>query len=145
MCLLPVRTPPPARPTHARRLRRHRPQTFFHAITFGRLFYLFYFWQNWWTSPTQNLIRFWSIYAVTLTINLQGKIWFLLYLSQNVRLPRNKKQIYRLNFRPQMGPSGLTLAMTLTFNFQGQICYLVYLGKIGRLPRNEVVYVWAFI
>ena len=38
-----------------------------------------------------------------------------------VRLPRNKKQIYRLNFRLQMWPSGLTLAMTSTLNLQGQI------------------------
>ena len=38
-----------------------------------------------------------------------------------VRLPRNKKQTYRLNSRPQMWPSGLTLAMTLILNFQGQI------------------------
>ena len=34
-----------------------------------------------------------------------------------VRLPRNKKQTYRLNSRPQMWPMGLTLAMTLTFEF----------------------------
>ena len=36
-----------------------------------------------------------------------------------VRLPRNREQTYRLNSKPQMGPSDLTLAMTL--NFQGQI------------------------
>ena len=38
-----------------------------------------------------------------------------------VRLPRNEKQAHRLNSRPQMWPSGLTLAMTLTLNFQGQV------------------------
>ena len=31
-----------------------------------------------------------------------------------VRLPQNKRQIYQLNIRPQMWPSGLTLALTLT-------------------------------
>ena len=33
--------------------------------------------------------------------------------------PRNEKQIYRLNSRRQMRPSGLTSAMTLTSNFPG--------------------------
>ena len=46
-----------------------------------------------------------------------------------VRLPRNKKQTYRLKFRAQMWPSGLTLAMTLTFNFQGQIWNFLYLSQ----------------
>ena len=46
-----------------------------------------------------------------------------------VRLPRNKKQTCRLNTRPQMWPSGLTLAMTLTLNFQGQIWNLLYLSQ----------------
>ena len=44
-----------------------------------------------------------------------------------VRLPRNEKQTYRLISRPQMWPSGLTLAMTLTLNFQGQIWNWLYL------------------
>ena len=44
-----------------------------------------------------------------------------------VRLPQNKKQTYRLNSKPQMWPSYLTMAMTLTLNFQGQICNLLYL------------------
>ena len=46
-----------------------------------------------------------------------------------VRLPRNEKQTYRLISRPQMWPSGLTLAMTLTLNFQGQIWNWLYLCK----------------
>ena len=46
-----------------------------------------------------------------------------------VRLPRNKKQTYRLNSRAQMWPSGLTLAMTLSLNFQGQIQNLLYLSQ----------------
>ena len=44
-----------------------------------------------------------------------------------VRLPRNEKQTYQLILRPQMWPSGLTLAMTLTLNFQGQIWKQLYL------------------
>ena len=46
-----------------------------------------------------------------------------------VRLPRNKKQTYRLNSGPQMWPSSLTLAMTLTLNFQGQTWNLLYLSQ----------------
>ena len=46
-----------------------------------------------------------------------------------VRLPRNEKQTYRLISRPQMWPSGLTLAMTSTLNFQGLIWNLLYLNQ----------------
>ena len=46
-----------------------------------------------------------------------------------VRLPRNEKQTYRLNYRTQLWPSGLTLAMTLTLNFQGQIWNFLYLSQ----------------
>ena len=51
---------------------------------------------------------------------------FAISWLQMVRLSRNVKQTYRLNSKPQMGPSGLTLAMTLTLNFQGQIRNLLY-------------------
>ena len=44
-----------------------------------------------------------------------------------VRLPLNEKHTYRLISRPQMWPSGLTLAMTLTLDFQGQIWNRLYL------------------
>ena len=44
-----------------------------------------------------------------------------------VRLPWNEEQTYRFNSRPQMWPSGLTLAMTMTLNFQGQIWNWLYL------------------
>ena len=46
-----------------------------------------------------------------------------------VRLPRNEKQTHRLNSRPQVWPSDLTLAMTLTLNFQGQLWNLLYLKQ----------------
>ena len=62
---------------------------------------------------------------------------FAISQPKMVRLPRNEKQIYQLNTRAQMWPSGLTLAMTLTLNFQGQIQNLLYLSKMVRLPRNE--------
>ena len=49
---------------------------------FNNFFDFFHLWQDWWTSPTKYLIRFWSISVVTLTFNFQGQIWNLLYLSQ---------------------------------------------------------------
>ena len=42
---------------------------------------------------------------------------FAISLPKIVQLPRNEKQTYCLNSRPQMWPMGLTLAMTLTFQF----------------------------
>ena len=130
-----------------------------------------------WPWPIDYLITFWSIFVGSLTLDFQGQIWNLLYLSQkwsdchgpkskhidwtlvlkcdhrvwpwpwhwpwifkvkyricyisakNGRLPRNKKQTYQLNLRPQMWPSDLTLAMTLNLNFQGQIWNLLYLNQ----------------
>ena len=53
-------------------------------------------------------------------------IYGICYISEKmVRLPWNKKQAYWLNSRPEMWPSGLTLAMT----FQGQIWNLLYLNQ----------------
>ena len=53
------------------------------------------------------------------------------YISvKMVPLPRNEKQTYRLNSRPQMWPSDFTLAMTLTLKFQGQIWNLLYLNQM---------------
>ena len=42
---------------------------------------------------------------------------FTISQPKMVLLPRNKKQTYRLNSRPQMWPMGLTLTITLTFEF----------------------------
>ena len=46
-----------------------------------------------------------------------------------VWLPRNEKQTHRMDSRPEMWPSSLTLAMTLTLNFQGQIWNWLYLSQ----------------
>ena len=47
----------------------------------------------------------------------RSNIEFSISQPKVVWLPRNKKQTYQLNSRPQMWPMGLTLAMTLTFEF----------------------------
>ena len=54
---------------------------------------------------------------------------FPISLPKMVWLPQNEKQTYRLNSRPQMWPSDVTLAMTLTLNFQGEIWNLLYLSQ----------------
>ena len=64
------------------RRRRCRPQILVHAITFEQLFGFLSFWHDVWPRPIDYLIRFWSIFVVTLTLNFQGQIWNLLYLSQ---------------------------------------------------------------
>ena len=67
--------------------------------------------------------------AITLTLNFQGQIWNLLYVSQNGSIAKRWKANISINFRAQMWSSGLTLAMTLTLNFQGQIMNSLYLSK----------------
>ena len=59
----------------------------------------------------------------------RSNIEFVISQPKMVRLARNEKQTYQLNSRPQMWPSGLTLAITLTLNFQGQIWNLLYLSQ----------------
>ena len=54
---------------------------------------------------------------------------FAISLPKMFQLPRNKKQTYRLNSKPQMWPSDLTSAMTLTLNFQGLIWNLLHLKQ----------------
>ena len=52
---------------------------------------------------------------------------FAISQPKMVWFPRNERQIYQLNSRPQMWPLGLSLAMTLTF--QGQIKNSLYLNQ----------------
>ena len=69
---------------HRRRHRRRRSQILVHAITFEQNNFLdcFILWHDCWPWPIYYIIRFWSIFVVTLTLNFQGQIWNLLYLSQ---------------------------------------------------------------
>ena len=68
--------------------------------------------------------------AMTLTLNFQGQIWNLLYLSQKWSdCHGTKSKHIDWTPRPQMWPSGLTLAMTLTLNFKGQIWNFLYLSQ----------------
>ena len=102
-------------------------QSLVHAITSEQLFiflgkiggpdlyitWLDFGWFSLWTWPRIFKVKYGIRYIST----------------KNVQLPRNKRQTYRLNSKPQMWPSDLTLAMALTLNFQGQIWNLLYLGQ----------------
>ena len=59
----------------------------------------------------------------------RSNIEFAISQPKMVQLPRNEKQTYRLNVRPQIWLSSLALAMTLILNFQGQIWNLIYLNQ----------------
>ena len=58
------------------------------------------------------------------------------YISAKmVRLPRNNKQTYLMNSRPQMWPIGLTLAVTLIFEFsRSNVAYTCW-PYAWRWPR----------
>ena len=56
--------------------------------------------------------------------------YMICYISaKNGPIATKRDEKCRLNSRPQMFPSGFTLAMTLTLNFQGQIWNLLYLSQ----------------
>ena len=60
---------------------RRRPQILVHAINFEHLFRFFTVLDDWWPCPVDYLIRFWSIFVATLTLNFEVQIWNLLYLN----------------------------------------------------------------
>ena len=66
---VPVGTPPP-------------PSAADFCPLLNNFFDFFHLWQNCWPWPIDYLIRFWSIFVVTLTFNFEGQIWNLLYLTQ---------------------------------------------------------------
>ena len=65
------------------------------------------------------------------------------YISvKMVRLPRDEKQTYRLNSRPQMWRMGLTLAMTLTFEFSRSNVILTISWPRSGLRIYQIVTGW---
>ena len=74
-----------------------------------------------------------------LTLNFQGHISNLLYLAKYWPISKKENQSYRLKFRSQTWPWGLTLAITLTLDFQGQFPNCFSHEWLGRLMWNEKV------
>ena len=65
--------------------------------------------------------------AMTLTLNFQGQIWNLLYLSQKWCDCHKTKSKHIYWSQDLKYDHWVTLAMALTLNFQGQIWYWLYL------------------
>ena len=86
-----------------RRRRRRRPQTFVHSITSEQLFGFLSFLVGLMalTCRLDYLIRFWSIFVVTVSLNwiFKVKYWICYNSATNVWLPRNEKQTYCLYSR----------------------------------------------
>ena len=53
----------------------------------------FRFWYGWWPWPIDYLIRFCSIWVVTLILNFEDQIWNLLYIDQNGLARKRKADI----------------------------------------------------
>ena len=63
---------------------------------------------------------------------------FAISQPKMLRLPRSEKQIYRLNFRPQMWPSYFTFGHDLDLEFsRSTMEFAIFQPKVVRLPRNE--------
>ena len=108
------------------RRRRPQPQILVHVITFEQLLgYLSFLAQ----LLALTYIRFWSIFVVTLTLNFQGQIWNLLYLSQKWSYCPIATKRKANTSTVTLGLKCLTLAMTLTLNFQGQLWNLLYFSQ----------------
>ena len=67
---------------------------------------------------------------------------FAISLPKLVWLPRNKKQTYWLNSKPQMWTYNLTLALTLTLNFEGHMEFAISRSKMVWLPWNKKQTYW---
>ena len=128
---VPVRTPPPAPPLLASPpAAGRRPQTIVHMIAFEQLFGFLSFLTRLLALtnrlPDKILVDF--CHDLDLEFS-RSDMEFAISQSKIVDSHVNEKQTYRLNSRPQMWPSGLTLAMTLTLNFQDQAWNLLYLNQ----------------
>ena len=110
-------------------------ETFVLELTSKYPFIFLSFWQVSWPWPIYYLVRFWPTLAITLTLNFQGQIWSLLYLSQNG--PIATKQI--ANILIELEASNVTIGFNLghdiDLHFEGCRWNLLYLSqKMVRLP-----------
>ena len=117
--------------------RRRRPQILVHSITIeqhlGFLLFLARLLALTYRLPDSMLVDF--------RRDLDLQFWrsymeFAISRPKMVRMPRNGKQIYWLNPRPQMWPSDLTLAMTVTFEFSRSNVTLIFDHTYGLLSQN---------
>ena len=86
-------------------------------------------------SPIDYLIRFWLIFVVTLTLNFQGQIWSLLYLSQNATTPK-------ANILTELKASNVIIRFDLGHDLDLQFSrsnmeFAISQPKVVWLPQNE--------
>ena len=96
-----------------------QPQLLVHAITFEQLFGFLSFLARLLALtcrlPDYILVDFRRCFDLDFS---RSNMEFAISQPKMVRLPRNEKQTYGLNSRPQMWPMGLTLTIILTFEIQ---------------------------
>ena len=126
-----------------RRSRRRRPQTFIHPITFEQLFGFLSFWHDCWPWPIDYLIRFWSIFVVTITLNFQGQIWNLLYLSQNFSIATKRKANISIELWASNATIGFDLDLDHDLEFsRSNMEFVISQPKTAWLPRNKKQTYW---
>ena len=108
-------------------LSRRRPQNPVHAITFELLLDFFQFWHDCWPWPIDYLIRFWSIFVVTLTLNFKVK-YGICYISA-INGPIATKRKANISIEPKA--SNVTIWVWLwpwpwpwIFKVKYGICYI---------------------
>ena len=86
-----------------------RSQMLVHVITLQQPFNNFldflYIWHNYWPWPIDYLVKFWSIFVLSLTLNFQSQLWDLLYLSQNGSIPPK----WKANILIELNTSNVTI------------------------------------
>ena len=101
-------------------------------------FISFIFWYDCWPWPIEYLIRFWSIFVVTLTLDLQGQKWNLLYLRQkwsDCHETKSKHIDWTLGFKcdHQVWPWSWPYLEFSRSNME----FAISKPKMVRLPQNE--------
>ena len=123
-----------------------RLQILVYAITFEQLFGFLSFLARLLTLTCRLPDQIFGDFRRDLGLDLEfsrSNMEFAISQPKMVQLPRNKKQIYRLNSRAQMWWSDMTLAMTLTFEFsRSNMKFAISQPKVVRLPQNEKQTFW---
>ena len=123
---VPVRTPPPP-----------SADSCSHSITFEQRFGFLLFWHDYWPWPIDYLIWCWLIFVVTLTLDFQGQIWILLYLSQNGPIATERKTNILIEIQASNVTFEFDLGHDLDLDYsRSNMEFAIPQPKMARLPRN---------
>ena len=100
----------------------------------------FHFQQDWWPWPIDDLIRFWLISNLTLTLNFQGQIWNLLYVTQkwfdwHKMKSKNMDSTLDHKFEHQIWPWPWPWVLDLQFS-RSNMKFAMSQPIMVQLPRN---------